>query len=535
MYDPHISVLFVDTQRSTLNQTRELLASKENLHVDAVYSLQDTRERLKQKTYDTVVFNCDLLQKNALGFLRTLREKGNRTPFIFIAEKKRSRKIEPEALNLEVYRYIKITGNAEAEAPVLLNAMLNAAKRKRITEELKASEEKFRAISETAKDGIILIDEQGRIIFWNDAAQKIFGYETEEVFGKPLDILMPVDRAHSFDEARGKMFVQLREKGAVAFPGKTVQMPGVRKDGVALPTEISLSAMKIGGKWQGLAIVRDITERQRAENEILLQKETLRATLASSPNAVIITDMDGQVIDCNEVTLELFRYSSKNDVVGKNSIELVVEAERKRISAELKKVTMGKGIIRTEEFVALKNNGEDFTAEVSSNIFKDHRGCPSGIVSIIRDITQQKKAEEHIRLLSSVAQQTVEGIAVTDLKGQILFVNSAWLKMHDFSENEAKELMGRWILQFYCMPQLDFIDNNFQPDGVFRGRITHVRKDGTTFTVLASLSPLKSEDGEIVGIIHMAKNLTDIVRDIRDVKFTSACILDAKETTVNQA
>ncbi len=406
MYDPQISVLFVDSPLSALKQTRELLGLKENLRVDVVSSVQDACKRLKQETYNTVAFNCALLQKDGLQLLRNLRENGNSTPFIFITAKRQRRKIEPEALNLDVYQYVEITGSAESEAAVLFNAVLNAAKRKRTLDELRASEEKFRAISETAKDGIILIDAQGRIIFWNDFAQKIFGYDTKEVLGKTLDILMPLDRVSLFDEARERMFARLREEGTVAFPGKIVQMPGVRKDGVTVLTEMSMSAMKIGGKWQGLAIVRDVTER--------------------------------------------------------------------------------------------------------------------------------KAIEEHVRLLSNIAQQTVEGIAVSDLKGMILFVNSAWLKMHNFNENEEKDLIGQWILQFYCIPQLSFIDRNIKSDGVFRGRITHVRKDGTTFTVLATLSPLKSEDGQAVGIIHVAKNLTDIVRDIRDVKFTTVCITDAQEKTVNQ-
>jgi PAS domain S-box-containing protein len=112
----------------------------------------------------------------------------------------------------------------------------------------------------------------------------------------------------------------------------------------------------------------------------------------------------------------------------------------------------------------------------------------------------------------------VEGIAVSDTKGRIIFLNSAWLKIHEYDEKEAENLIGEGIVQFYFTQQLEMLYKNNQYDGVFRGRLKQVRKNGTTFTTLATLSPLRNNKGEIIGTIHTAKKLTDIVRDIQDIK-----------------
>ncbi|MCJ7760062.1 PAS domain-containing protein, partial [Candidatus Bathyarchaeota archaeon] len=101
--------------------------------------------------------------------------------------------------------------------------------------------------------------------------------------------------------------------------------------------------------------------------------------------------------------------------------------------------------------------------------------------------------------------------------------NSAWLRMHGFDEDEEKDLVGKAVGRFYCRQQVETLDRKVQSEGIFRGRITQVRKDGTTFPALTTLSPLRGENGQIIGIIRMTKNLTEIVRDIRDVRSSNVC------------
>ena len=134
-------------------------------------------------------------------------------------------------------------------------------------EKLRESEERFEKISASAQDAIISMDNDGTISFWNEAAETILGYAQTEVLGKNLHELIAPER---FREAHHKAFPAFQETGQGAFMGKTLEMAAIRKDGAEFPIEISLSATRIAGKWNGIAVLRDISERKKAQREIEL-------------------------------------------------------------------------------------------------------------------------------------------------------------------------------------------------------------------------------------------------------------------------
>jgi PAS domain S-box-containing protein len=141
--------------------------------------------------------------------------------------------------------------------------------RRRVEEELRESEERFRTISTTAKDAIVMMDDQGNIIYWNPTAEETFGYSFKEITGKELHRLLAPQRYH---EAYLKGLSKFRQSGQGEAVGKTLELEAVRKDGTEFPIEISLSAIQIKGRWQAVGIVRDITERKQVEIKL---KQTL--------------------------------------------------------------------------------------------------------------------------------------------------------------------------------------------------------------------------------------------------------------------
>ncbi len=138
-----------------------------------------------------------------------------------------------------------------------------AQSRQKILEE----EEKFEKISASAQDAIICIDNSGNISFWNAAAETIFGYTQEEVLGKNLHELITPER---FREAHLKAFPLFQETGQGALLGKTLELAAIRKDGAEFPIEIAFSATLIAEKWNAIGVLRDITERKKAQREIEL-------------------------------------------------------------------------------------------------------------------------------------------------------------------------------------------------------------------------------------------------------------------------
>ena len=145
--------------------------------------------------------------------------------------------------------------------------------RKEAEKALKESEEKFRLLSETAADAITMIDNEGDIAYWNPAAERIFGYPAHEVKGKSLHHLLAPERYHDMYR---KGFALYRETGDGPAIGKTLEFEAVKKDGTEIPVEVSFSVTLLNNERYAIGMIRDISERKRAECDRMKLEEQLR-------------------------------------------------------------------------------------------------------------------------------------------------------------------------------------------------------------------------------------------------------------------
>jgi PAS domain S-box-containing protein len=207
--------------------------------------------------------------------------------------------------------------------------------RKRAEAALRESEERFRALAETASDAIVSADSAGNIIFWNAEAESIFGYSADEAIGRPLAMIMP----ERFREAHKKGMHRLLSTGEARVIGKAIELAGLRKDGSEFPLELSLS------RWntrQGLfftGVVRDITERKRAEEKIkslneelklyVLQLEAANRELEAFSYSVShdLRSPLRSIAGFGQVLLE--DYAEKLDEEGRDSLERMIAATRR--------------------------------------------------------------------------------------------------------------------------------------------------------------------------------------------------------------
>jgi PAS domain S-box-containing protein len=146
---------------------------------------------------------------------------------------------------------------------------------KRTVEALKESEERFRSISSSAQDALIMMNSTGNISYWNEAAERIFGYTKQEVIDKDLHrLLVPKKYLKAFT----KGFNNFKNTGQGSAIGKTIEMSAIRKDGTEFPMELSLSSFQLRSRWYALGVVRDVSDRKQAEKE-RLKKEKLQGVL----------------------------------------------------------------------------------------------------------------------------------------------------------------------------------------------------------------------------------------------------------------
>ena len=192
-------------------------------------------------------------------------------------------------------------------------AFVEALLRKQSEEALKESEEKVRTMSVFAKDAIIMIDDEENISFWNEAAEKTFGYSSQEAMGNKCHKLIAPQRYHTAITEGLRKFKNTGQGPAVR---KTLELEAIRKDGIEFPIELSISATKLKGKWNALGIVRDITERKLAEEALRAEKEKFRILVEESPLGISIIGKDGDYQYVNPKLVEMFGYTLKDIPTG---------------------------------------------------------------------------------------------------------------------------------------------------------------------------------------------------------------------------
>jgi len=161
--------------------------------------------------------------------------------------------------------------NQKKEFTGYLGVFTDISSQKEVEATLRESEERFRAICSSVMDAVVLVDGEGKIIYWNPSAERRFGYSAEEAHRKELRIIIP-KRLH---EAYSKEFELFKRTGDSAAFGRILDSTAVRKDGREFPIKLSVSGFKVRGNWYATIIVRDITEQKRREDRERLLHDLL--------------------------------------------------------------------------------------------------------------------------------------------------------------------------------------------------------------------------------------------------------------------
>jgi PAS domain S-box-containing protein len=155
-----------------------------------------------------------------------------------------------------------------------LAVLADLTERRRAEEALREREEIFRSISSAAQDAVIMIDPEGRVTVWNEAAEHMFGYSRVEAVGAPVhDLLVP----ERYEPQPAIGLAQFSHTGDGPLVGSTQQIAARRSDGTEIPVELSVSAVRLRGGWHAVAIIRDITERLKVEEALWNAKEEAEA------------------------------------------------------------------------------------------------------------------------------------------------------------------------------------------------------------------------------------------------------------------
>lgn len=280
MTDSILNILLIEDNPGDAELIRNMLRNpEEQYRVTAAERLPDGLKILENGSIDVVLLDLGLPGSAGIDTLLKFQGQGPDLPVIVLTGLA-DEELALAAISAGAQDYLV---KGQIDRGLLLRTIRHAIERKRAQEALKESEERFRSIASTAMDAVILIDNDGKVLFWNQAATKIFGYTNEEVIGTHLhDAVMP--RRHRVSYMKG--FGNFRSTGKGPFIGTVYETEARKKDGTEFPVELSLAALKLKGKWGAVGIVRDISERKIAEKRIMRLNQDLNAKVADLEHAV---------------------------------------------------------------------------------------------------------------------------------------------------------------------------------------------------------------------------------------------------------
>jgi chemotaxis family two-component system sensor kinase Cph1 len=270
-----------------------------------------------------------------------------------------------------------------------------SARQKVAQSALSDSEERLSAILETAVEGIITIDERGRIESMNPAAQAMFGYAAGEVSGRNVSLLMPSPHREAHDEYLARYL----RTGEAKIIGIGREVLGRRKDGTVFPVDLSVSEVRLTDRRLFTGFIRDITARRQAEEQLRL----LSAALESAANGIAITDAHGRVLWVNPAFSRLTGYSC-DEVTGRN-LRLLKSGKHPASFYRGLWETILRGDPWQGEMVNRRKDGSLYPEEMTITPVRAGTGAITHFVAVKHEITERKRAEER---LASLAQTLAE-------------------------------------------------------------------------------------------------------------------------------
>lgn len=347
----------------------------------------------------------------------------------------------PVEINLQIFDY--------GGEKLCLALVVDLTERRAMEEELQEKEATLSAIMDSARDAVVMLDGQGNVTFWNLAAEQLFGYSQKEIMGKELHrLLVPDEHLYEVHIQAFKRFQLNREGNAI---GKTMELKAKHKDGRELDVELSLSAMRIRKTWHAVGIVRDISERKQAQEELENSRKQYLELAENAPIGILKCDQEGNIIYVNQKTLE---------ILGSPSIE-----ETKKINLLTFPLLVRHGFSRKLEECLQTNELGVYEMNYESKWGKKvwlrahvkplaNRNTVTGAQVIIDDITEKKQLEEERRRKEERFRLMLEGIP-----------SPAWLVSRErriLAQNKAAASLFGMKVGDYCWE--GFYGGEYLPD-----------------------------------------------------------------------
>jgi PAS domain S-box-containing protein len=363
-----------------------------------------------------------------------------------------------------------------------------------IETELKAGEQRYRALVENLHDVVCEVDPAGTFLYLSPNFREVMGHDPLAWVGRNLaEIIHPndVDRA----------MTALRD--GTALIGGRVALRFRHADGHWGWLEAYAGQCRtVSPKARTVVICRDVTELRRANEELRRSEHNYRGLFEHALDPIVVFRPEDQVVlDVNRRACEVYGFD-RSEFFGMSLESISTDTPRVK---EHITMTLVKGEDYFFETVQRRRDGSEIVVEASASVV-DYNG-ELAILSIIRDVTERRRAEEATRLLQQAVELAPIGVTLSDSAGRIMYVNPAQAKMYG---RPTEDLRGKVVSEL-APPQLRGEEgprNLSNWNGRTRESL-NARADGTVFPVSLTSIVVRGDSGEPVGVVAMAEDITE--------------------------
>lgn len=282
--------------------------------------------------------------------------------------------------------------------PYVIGHAVDITALKKAESALAESEERYRTLTETANDVIITVGHDGTILFVNRAAGKVFGYSPDELIGESLGKILPdcLRQSREFPDFGDPQF----EPDA----WETIEARGMHRGGALLSLEISFGEFNSEVR-SFTAIIRDVTERKRADEAIRESEERFRELFENANDVLYTHDLLGSITSVNRAGEKLFG-CIRAQIIGTSIYDLVVPEHREMARRMTERQLSGERPT-TYEVDVLNTEGRRFTLELNTRLIIQD-GMPVGVQGMARDVTERKRAEVEMHRAKLAAEAATQ-------------------------------------------------------------------------------------------------------------------------------
>ncbi|TLZ43445.1 MAG: PAS domain S-box protein, partial [Methanobacteriota archaeon] len=384
---------------------------------------------------------------------------------------------------------------------------------RRAEEVLQAREAQFRSMIEGAPNGLVAVDEQGRIKTINSQVEQLFGYRRDDLIGQPVEILLP-ERDRTEDPDLWNAFWESPEARPMSN-GR--DLFARRKDGSEFPVEIGLNPIETPEGRLVLASIADITDRKKAEVESSRIAQELTNLIDTANAPIFGIDRDGRVTEWNRTAAAITGYENKETLGHRLVEEFITREYQTQVKEVLDKALKGNETANYE-FPLYTKNGDRRDVLLNATTRRDVQGNIIGVIGVGQDITDRKKAEvessriaQELTNLIDTANAPIFGI---DRDGRVTEWNRTAVAITGYEKRETlgRNLVEDFITKEYKIPVKEVLDKALMGNETANFEFPLYTKKRDRRDVLLNATTRRDVQGNIIGVIGVGQDITESKR-----------------------